>query len=436
MWDFYDNFYRATAASAAHREFCTRVFGLDLCQHGFADVTQLDALMVAAQLRPGQRVLDLGCGVGLIAEYLADRSGAHVTGLDYVPDAIRQAPERTQAQADRLDFFVGDINALALPPAAYDVIMSIDTIYFSDNFSATIAALAPALRPGGRLAFLYSHGREPWVPIAEFDVGTLPAAHTPLARALTANGFRFTFTDFSADDLRLAIRRQEVLADLRAEFEAEGNLFIYENRLGDANGIRGAYEEGLQRRYLYIATSTASARSSLGADELSIRPATADDVPALTELAVATYTAAFGHAFTPEDLAAHLARNLAAGDVARFVAEDVVLVAEAGGRLVGFVQFGTAGPEYAPAHGQDQELRRLYVLGEFQNQGAGTRLMQAALAHPQFQRAPAIYLDVWEHNHGAQRFYRRHGFAVVGTRKFAVASGAETSLDLIMARRS
>ena len=250
MWDFYDNFYRATAASAAHGEFCRRVFGRDLCQHGFADVAQLDALIAAAQLGPGQCVLDLGCGTGLIAEYLSDRSGAHVTGLDYVPDAIRQACERMRAKAQRLDFVVGDINALDVPPVAYDVIVSIDTIYFSNDYAATIAALAQALRPGGRLAFLYSHGREPWVPIEEFDVATLPAGHTPLAQALTTNGFSFTYTDFSADDLRLAIRRQEVLADLHAQFEAEGNLFIYENRLGDANGIRQACEDGLQRRYL------------------------------------------------------------------------------------------------------------------------------------------------------------------------------------------
>jgi ubiquinone/menaquinone biosynthesis C-methylase UbiE len=253
MWDFYDNFYRATAASAAHSEFCTRVFGRDLCQHGFADVAQLEALIAAAQLAPGQRVLDLGCGTGLIAEYLSDQSGAYVTGLDYVPDAIRQACGRTRAKAEQLDFVVGDINALALPPAAYDVIVSIDTIYFSNDYAATIAALAGALRPGGRLAFLYSHGREPWVPIEEFDAATLAADHTPLAKALSANGFSFTVTDFSADDLRLAIRRQEVLADLRDQFEAEGNLFIYENRLGDANGIRQACEEELQRRYLYVA---------------------------------------------------------------------------------------------------------------------------------------------------------------------------------------
>jgi diamine N-acetyltransferase len=173
--------------------------------------------------------------------------------------------------------------------------------------------------------------------------------------------------------------------------------------------------------------------------DILIRRGVTDDVPALAELAVTTYVAAFGHSFTPEDLAAHLAHHLAPANIARSIAEDVVLVAElvtvTGGRLVGFVQFGTAGPEYAPQSSCDQELRRLYVLGEFQKQGAGTLLMQAALAHPQMQTAPAVYLDVWEHNRGAQRFYARYGFEVVGTRRFEVESGGETSLDLIMVRR-
>jgi diamine N-acetyltransferase len=80
-------------------------------------------------------------------------------------------------------------------------------------------------------------------------------------------------------------------------------------------------------------------------------------------------------------------------------------------------------------------LRRLYVLSAFQNQGLGSKLLQAALEHPALKNAEHIYLDVWEHNHGAQRLYKRHGFAVIGQRKFMVASGAETSFDLIMVRQ-
>ena len=83
-----------------------------------------------------------------------------------------------------------------------------------------------------------------------------------------------------------------------------------------------------------------------------------------------------------------------------------------------------------------EELRRLYVHPEFQNQGYGTALMDAALSHPGLNRAPSIFLDVWEHNHGAQRFYRRYGFEAIGTRTFEVESGTAASLDLVMVRRA
>ena len=152
MRDFYERFYAAMNRSRAHAAFCERVFGLNLCQHGFADMAQIDALIRATRLGPGMRALDLGCGNGMIAEYLSDCTGAHVTGLDYIPAAIDQARQRTVAKAGRLAFTVGDINALALPTAAFDVILSIDTLYFADDLALTVGQLQRALRPGGRMA--------------------------------------------------------------------------------------------------------------------------------------------------------------------------------------------------------------------------------------------------------------------------------------------
>ena len=61
--------------------------------------------------------------------------------------------------------------------------------------------------------------------------------------------------------------------------------------------------------------------------------------------------------------------------------------------------------------------------------------MDAALNDPRLHGATNIYLDVWEHNHGAQRFYKRYGFEKVGERSFHVESGEETDVDFIMVRR-
>jgi cyclopropane fatty-acyl-phospholipid synthase-like methyltransferase len=254
MKDFYSHYYAAIEHSQAHAAFCERVFGRNLGQHGFMDMQQLELLLAVTRLGPQSRVLDLGCGNGLIAEYISDCTGAHVAGLDYIPDAIRQAQEHTQAKADRLSFFVGDINRLELAPRAFDTILSIDTLYFSQDYVATIRQLKAALKPNGQMAILFSHGREPWVPKEEFPKETLPPDQTPLADALKANGLAFRTWDLTQQDYRLAQLRRQVLTELRPQFEAEGNLFIYENRMGDAKGISQAIEDGLHARYLYHVT--------------------------------------------------------------------------------------------------------------------------------------------------------------------------------------
>lgn len=249
--DFYTAYYTAVEHSRAHHLFCERVYGHDLSQHGFADKAQLDLLLQVTRLSVGQRALDIGCGNGLIAEYMSDASGAHVTGLDYIASAIEFARQRTAAKAERLNFVVGDINALLLPAHAFDVAFSIDTIYFSNDYAATVAALVQSLRPHGQLVFLYSYGREPWVPADAFPVAALAPDATPLAKALQANGLAFRTWDLTQDDLRLAKCRQHVLTELKPLFEAEGNAFICDNRMGDANGVRQAIEQGLHKRYLY-----------------------------------------------------------------------------------------------------------------------------------------------------------------------------------------
>jgi cyclopropane fatty-acyl-phospholipid synthase-like methyltransferase len=202
---------------------------------------------------PAQHVLDLGCGNGMISEYLSDKSGACITGLDYISLAIAQACCRTAQKADLLSFIVGDINDLSLPDKAFDLILSIDSIYFSQDYAATLRTLKASLSGGGQMAFLYSQGREPWVPVDEFPRESILPDQSPLAKALQANDLVYRTWDLTSQDYALAQRRKSILLELKLQFEAEGNLFIYENRMGDAEGVSQAIEEGLHARYLYLA---------------------------------------------------------------------------------------------------------------------------------------------------------------------------------------
>jgi ribosomal protein S18 acetylase RimI-like enzyme len=135
-----------------------------------------------------------------------------------------------------------------------------------------------------------------------------------------------------------------------------------------------------------------------------------------------------------DDLAAHLDGNLSDGYFRQAMAEDVFLLAETEGRLIGFVQFGPLRIAVPEAFPKDQELRRVYVQAEFQNRGIGQRLLDAALDHPKLRAAANIYLDVWEQNLGARRLYERYGFAIIGAHGLATASGTAADRDLIMVR--
>ena len=254
MYDWYCRFYAAIATSRANAEFCERAYGRDLSQHGFADVAQVERLIAAADIGPDVRVLDLGCGNGRIAEYISDATGARVHGTDYIPEAIRQAIERTRAKRDRVTFAVADMATLDESLGRFDVVLAADTLYFTD-LADTVRRLKDLLEPGGRIAASYS------IALRDYPnepTSILEAGNTPLARAFAANGLRYEAEDLTAADLAHARLRQAILPELAAAFAAEGNGFIYDNRLGEANGVTNAIAAGTHRRYLYVAGKSSS----------------------------------------------------------------------------------------------------------------------------------------------------------------------------------
>ena len=252
MFDFYTRFYAAVAASAANAEYCARVYGRNLCQHGFADLPHLDHLIQVSGIGADNRVLDLGCGNGMIAEYIADQTGAHVTGIDMIAQAIRDAQARTQHKRERLEFLIMDMASLDFPPASFDVVIAIDTLYFGDAYT-TLQPVIPLLRPGGRIAAFFDQSCPPNTPLEDYPrEQTLPDG-TDLAQALQRLGLPYRTWDYTAQMLAHVRRRRPVLEMLGPQFAAEGNQFLYDSHLGETNGIERAYTNDVGRRHLYLA---------------------------------------------------------------------------------------------------------------------------------------------------------------------------------------
>lgn len=167
---------------------------------------------------------------------------------------------------------------------------------------------------------------------------------------------------------------------------------------------------------------------------MKIRSADPKDIQNLSDLAQKTYADAFGFSFLPADLAVHLQNNLSPANFTEMLVHDTILIAEIDEQMIGFVHFGDATGYVDEPTLKDGALHKLYVLADFQNRGVGSQLMAAALVQMAGQGIEAVYLDVWEHNPGAIKFYKRYGFEIIGERQFEVESGAETSMDLIMVR--
>jgi len=112
-----------------------------------------------AQLR-GARVLDVGCGGGLLSEALAG-AGADVTAIDLAPDLLKIARLHGLESGIRVDYRQVSAEALAAEaPGGFDVITCMEMLEHVPDPASILRACATLLRPGGRL-FVSTLNRTP-----------------------------------------------------------------------------------------------------------------------------------------------------------------------------------------------------------------------------------------------------------------------------------
>ena len=244
---YYREFYSRAHKSRAHSLLCEQVFGLDLCQEGQMDMAAVDDLLRRLDLQPGQQLLDLGCGAGGISRYMAERSGARVTGIDYSADAVAVARQRAADSRAHLEFRQGDLNALELERGKYDAVVMIDSIYWAADTALTLRKIIDALAPGGKLIVVIARMLENCATPEELDID-----RTFVARALDKLEEPYESVDATEAFIDFWRRQKRALDELRDEFIAEGNEFIYLSLSTEAESeFLPAIEGGDLRRYLY-----------------------------------------------------------------------------------------------------------------------------------------------------------------------------------------
>jgi SAM-dependent methyltransferase len=110
-------------------------------------------LVAAVDVRPGQRVVDVGTGTGAVARAAANRAGdaGEVTGFDINPHMLAVARRVSAGIVPAIRYDVAAADALPLPDAAADTVLCQQALQFVRDPSAALAELQRVCAPGGRI---------------------------------------------------------------------------------------------------------------------------------------------------------------------------------------------------------------------------------------------------------------------------------------------
>lgn len=176
-----------------------------------------------ASLKPGEVVVDLGCGGGLDVFLAAEKVGpaGKAIGIDMTPAMIERARRHAETWKNgkskaQVEFHLARIEELPLPDSSVDVIVSNCVINLAPDKRAVFREAARVLRPGGRFAVSDIVLRKPLPP----EIAGSVAAYTGcIAGAIAIDEYRRALIEAGFDDVLIT----DTGADLHAYRDESGS---------------------------------------------------------------------------------------------------------------------------------------------------------------------------------------------------------------------
>lgn len=111
------------------------------------------------ELGPDVRCLDVGCGNGYAVRWLASRCGASAVGLDASPEMIARARALSEGLPD-VSFECAAFPEHSLPARSFDVVFSMEAMYYMSDLDEALRAVLDLLAPGGLFVSAVDYFRE------------------------------------------------------------------------------------------------------------------------------------------------------------------------------------------------------------------------------------------------------------------------------------
>ncbi|XP_050257073.1 phosphoethanolamine N-methyltransferase 1 isoform X2 [Quercus robur] len=220
-----------------------RVFGQGFVSTGGIDTTK--EFVQKLELKPGQKVLDVGCGIGGGDFYMAENFNVDVVGIDLSINMVSFALERAIGLNCSVEFEVADCTKKTYPENSFDVIYSRDTILHIQDKPALFRSFYKWLKPGGKV-LISDYCKNAGTPSLEFaeyikqrgyDLHDVKSYGQMLRDA--------GFTDVIAED-----RTEQFIQVLQRELNAvekDKDAFIEDFSEEDYNDIVGGWKAKLTR---------------------------------------------------------------------------------------------------------------------------------------------------------------------------------------------
>lgn len=241
FYNAYQEFYKMADKSEVFKNYCKKAFGEDFSQDGFSDINQLNKILIMVDIDDKANVLDVGCGNGKMLEYIQYKTGASIYGFDYSENAIYSAKNR---MGDRGDFKVAIIGEVEYEDNKFDLITSMDTMYFAPNMTAFVSQIYGWLKSKGSFICGYQEGD---VMKKTKDYNT-----TELAKALRENGIKYTAIDYTRETYDMLRHKREVIISMKEDFIGVGLCMWYSVIKGQTNSAKVSYEKYKKKNARYI----------------------------------------------------------------------------------------------------------------------------------------------------------------------------------------